>query len=68
VNAEYETHTCTAARCDSSDFLCYDGLRCISSAFVCDAEKDCLDGSDEIGCSTAAEVWQGLYVVNQGQN
>lgn len=33
--------------CTSQEFRCVTSGECISSAFVCDGEEDCIDGSDE---------------------
>ncbi len=35
--------------CNENQFVCSNG-QCISRKSVCDAELDCLDGSDEIHC------------------
>ena len=32
------------------DFKCHRTCQCMSEVFVCDGDKDCLDGSDEIAC------------------
>lgn len=34
----------------SCEFRCADGSRCIPKKFVCDEERDCPDGTDELGC------------------
>ncbi|XP_012936096.1 low-density lipoprotein receptor-related protein 2 [Aplysia californica] len=39
-----------AVSCQSDEFACTD--RCIDSAWHCDSETDCPDGSDESGCPT----------------
>ena len=36
--------------CSSDEFMCADGLQCITDVWKCDGEKDCSDGSDEVGC------------------
>ena len=35
--------------CDKGEFRCASG-ECISKTWLCDGEKDCLDGSDENLC------------------
>ncbi len=37
-------------QCASYHFKCSD-LECIPSVWKCDGERDCQDGSDEVGCS-----------------
>lgn len=37
-------------RCHPSYFSCVRTTGCILARFVCDNERDCLDGSDEIDC------------------
>ncbi|PRD21188.1 UNVERIFIED_CONTAM: hypothetical protein NCL1_52530 [Trichonephila clavipes] len=36
--------------CPNRHVWCVDRSRCILHGWVCDGEKDCRDGSDEIGC------------------
>lgn len=35
--------------CSPDEFRCRDG-KCIASEFICDSDRDCLDGSDEESC------------------
>uniref|UniRef100_A0A8C9IMP2 Low density lipoprotein receptor n=1 Tax=Piliocolobus tephrosceles TaxID=591936 RepID=A0A8C9IMP2_9PRIM len=35
--------------CSQDEFRCHDG-KCIYRQFVCDSDRDCLDGSDEASC------------------
>ncbi|XP_063776116.1 low-density lipoprotein receptor-like isoform X2 [Pseudophryne corroboree] len=37
--------------CPRTFLSCRDGKECVSSDFVCDGEKDCIDGSDEDDCT-----------------
>ncbi|XP_069783747.1 very low-density lipoprotein receptor-like [Narcine bancroftii] len=37
--------------CDRTFFLCKDGTECVSFEYLCDGDKDCPDGSDEMNCS-----------------
>ena len=34
-------------------FQCSDGRKCIDINWVCDSHRDCVDGSDEVDCSTS---------------
>ncbi len=36
------------AECESDEFQCDSGYECLDYTFVCDNEKLCLDGSDEL--------------------
>lgn len=42
-------HPTAPKTCSQDEFRCQDG-RCISEQFVCDQDRDCLDGSDEAHC------------------
>jgi len=33
--------------CDVGEFLCRDGVTCVSQHWLCDGEPDCPDDSDE---------------------
>ncbi|XP_059153814.1 low-density lipoprotein receptor-like [Physella acuta] len=37
--------------CLDDQFTCKD-MECAEASWVCDSERDCLDGSDEAGCPT----------------
>ncbi|XP_053571495.1 SCO-spondin-like [Bombina bombina] len=43
-----------SAQCDDDEFACLLSGRCVPSAWVCDNEDDCGDGSDEICALTCA--------------
>ena len=36
--------------CAEGEFLCVDGMSCVSEAYLCDGDYDCADGSDELDC------------------
>ncbi|XP_059153813.1 low-density lipoprotein receptor-like [Physella acuta] len=38
--------------CGADEFTCKNNIGCADKIWVCDAELDCLDGSDEDGCPT----------------
>ncbi|KAM5275816.1 low-density lipoprotein receptor-related protein 2-like isoform 3-T4 [Hipposideros larvatus] len=47
-----DTNKCMeAVRCSAPSLSCKDGQRCISMEQVCDGRADCLDESDEMGCT-----------------
>ncbi|XP_058381112.1 prolow-density lipoprotein receptor-related protein 1-like isoform X2 [Diceros bicornis minor] len=47
-----DTNKCLeAARCSAPLQSCKDGQKCIPMEQVCDGRADCLDGSDEMGCT-----------------
>jgi len=37
--------------CRSEEFRCHSSGHCIPAARHCDGQKDCVDGSDEHGCT-----------------
>lgn len=37
---------------EGCDHLCDDKTRCLPASFICDGERDCLDGTDEAKCGT----------------
>ena len=45
--------------CKTKEFQCLNG-GCIPAAYVCDIEKDCQDGSDEIDCQSGEKLWAPL--------
>uniref|UniRef100_A0A3B5M3A2 Low density lipoprotein receptor b n=1 Tax=Xiphophorus couchianus TaxID=32473 RepID=A0A3B5M3A2_9TELE len=52
ITLTYSPFPCfnTAAKeCKTDEFRCTNG-QCISKAYVCDKDKDCSDGSDEVDC------------------
>ncbi len=62
-------HICLAlVSCeDRGGFTC-DGDKCLSSAWICDGDRDCMDGADEQNCKgkkmkkKTARVKQMSYV------
>ena len=36
--------------CEEGYFTCHTSRNCIVNHWVCDKERDCADGSDELGC------------------
>jgi hypothetical protein len=42
------------ASCGQRYFTCQTSGRCITNHWVCDKERDCPDGSDELGCGNYA--------------
>ncbi|XP_051875801.1 very low-density lipoprotein receptor-like [Pristis pectinata] len=46
---------CEAVECPQQTWPCLDGFSCILNEQVCDGEKHCGDGSDEMEC----DVWKG---------
>ena len=44
-------------KCASDRFECSNG-KCIRTSFVCDGDKKCADGSDEILCECLAEQFK----------
>lgn len=57
VPAAHTTWLCPLAAkrpedvCGPTQFRCVSTNKCISASFHCDEENDCLDHSDEFGCS-----------------
>lgn len=41
--------------CSSNQFHCHDNMKCVPNAWVCDEDKDCYDGSDELMCKEFKE-------------
>ncbi|KFV85848.1 Low-density lipoprotein receptor-related protein 4, partial [Struthio camelus australis] len=42
--------------CPRTHVLCRDGTECVAQEYVCDGEKDCVDGSDEDGCAELCDI------------
>lgn len=36
--------------CDANEHKCLDAGNCITDRWVCDGDRDCKDGSDELNC------------------
>ena len=36
--------------CSTSQFQCKTSKHCIRAIYRCDDDRDCIDGSDEVGC------------------
>uniref|UniRef100_A0A3Q2X6U1 Low density lipoprotein receptor-related protein 1Aa n=1 Tax=Haplochromis burtoni TaxID=8153 RepID=A0A3Q2X6U1_HAPBU len=47
LKAEFTAERVTPRTCSPKQFVCKDGVTCISKGWRCDREKDCPDGSDE---------------------
>ncbi|TSO98515.1 Low-density lipoprotein receptor-related protein 4 [Bagarius yarrelli] len=45
-------------RCRFGSIPCKDGSECVPYNHLCDGETDCLDGSDEMNCSTVCSIGQ----------
>jgi hypothetical protein len=48
--------------CAEDEFRCVTSPHCIPKEWKCDQETDCIDGSDEVGCSQSSEFCQTFYV------
>ncbi|OXB59000.1 hypothetical protein ASZ78_002484 [Callipepla squamata] len=42
--------------CPRTHMPCRDGTECVAQEYVCDGEKDCVDGSDEEGCAQLCDT------------
>ncbi|XP_064917564.1 prolow-density lipoprotein receptor-related protein 1-like isoform X3 [Columba livia] len=42
--------------CPRTHVPCHDGTECVAQEYVCDGEKDCVDGSDEDGCAQLCDT------------
>ncbi|XP_064366280.1 prolow-density lipoprotein receptor-related protein 1-like [Dromaius novaehollandiae] len=42
--------------CPRTHVLCRDGTECVAQEYLCDGEKDCVDGSDEDGCAQLCDI------------
>ncbi|XP_033978973.1 low-density lipoprotein receptor-related protein 1B-like [Trematomus bernacchii] len=43
-------------KCRTGFKLCKDGLDCVMFSHLCDGERDCNDGSDEVGCAAKCKT------------
>ncbi|TRY82421.1 hypothetical protein DNTS_016378 [Danionella cerebrum] len=43
--------------CDEAEFLCADGLSCVSESWLCDGEPDCPDASDETPALCESQIF-----------
>ena len=57
---DFDTGQCVGgSECGASDFICADGVGCISATLLCDGDNDCADGSDEANCAEPGTCPEG---------
>ncbi|XP_036314275.2 low-density lipoprotein receptor-related protein 1B isoform X1 [Pipistrellus kuhlii] len=63
-----DTNRCIeAVQCSAPLQACKDGQKCISMDQVCDGRADCLDTSDEMGCTSPAKTHSTLGKLEAGK-
>ena len=53
-------YTIRPSSCSSFQFQCVASRVCIPSAWICDSDRDCSDGSDEVNCNGTSAPCAGF--------